>query len=174
MAVYIPSLLPYKKFEGRYECNGCGDEHSDIDSTGNGYAYEHWYMNYDINGHVIGMLCKKCNEKYVRPKRDHSETNAKLYRYAGQFIYGWTQKRTGYCSLCPNNKWDGSCKATHLHHEHYVRILPFYGRVEICAPCHYKITSKEFPRDQYGRRIPPKIKYNNKGQMMLTAKKIMY
>lgn len=164
-----------KGFNGIYSCEGCGNKHSDIDSTGSGYSYEHWYMNYNIeDGFAIGMLCKRCNESYYRPKRDHKETNSKLYRLAGQFMYGWKQIRTGFCSICPNNKFDGSCKATHLHHQHYVRIVPFYGRIEICAPCHYKITSKEFPRDEYGRRIPPKIKYTNKGEMMLTAKKIRY
>ena len=50
--------------------------------------------------------------------------------------------RTGYCSWCSNNKLDGSCKRTSLHHLIYITILPWFGTVEICNKCHTKETRR--------------------------------
>jgi hypothetical protein len=44
--------------------------------------------------------------------------------------------RSGYCSWCPNNIYDKTCKRTLLHHSYYIRIFPWFGTVELCDRCH--------------------------------------
>ena len=75
-------------------------------------------------------------ERYRQKKRVHSRLR-KGFRYAflGKNIRG-TMRLSGYCSQCPNNVFDNSCKKTDMHHWIYITCLPWFGRIELCNKCH--------------------------------------
>ena len=51
--------------------------------------------------------------------------------------------RTGFCSICPNNIYDKSCKLTHIHHLLYDDTDPLKYTIELCPNCH-----KNRPKDK--------------------------
>ncbi len=64
----------------------------------------------------------------------------KRFRFKGKFISINEVVRTGYCSWCPKNIHDGTCKKTHIHHIKYHDEDPLKDTVEICISCHQKET----------------------------------
>lgn len=69
---------------------------------------------------------KKCAEKFS-PRR---------IAFGNKRITLWQNLRTGYCSVCPNNIYDGSCKKTDTHHYFYLPIMVWACTIELCASCH--------------------------------------
>lgn len=125
-------------------CYACGRDKTSKNSKGR----PNWLLNINTkNGNdVIGMLCSRCYNLYITyPKLKARGLFNTIYTYGaakwGRVIYAgmrWKQ-RSGYCSLCPNNIHDGSCKRTNMHHWIYIRIFPWFGRIEVCRGCHSKI-----------------------------------
>lgn len=85
-----------------------------------------------------GWQCKKCYDKHVTNPKWHKITNPNKLGIKSIQLYGYTNQRIGCCSLCKNNIFNGSCKQTHMHHKFYLRIIPWFGRIELCASCHVK------------------------------------
>lgn len=57
-------------------------------------------------------------------------------QYGKKRIYLNLKPRIGYCSWCPNNIHDGSCKRTSMHHYFYMPIMAWACTIEICNKCH--------------------------------------
>lgn len=132
-----------------YACNG-------IWTSKNTRGAPNWFLNLDEGGRIIGMLCNNCYSLFITyPKLKARGWFNTKYTYGNNkwhiIIYtGWNWKqRTGYCSLCPNNIHDGSCKRTNLHHKYYLRIFPWFGRIEVCRSCHSKL---EWEKDTFANR----------------------
>ena len=123
-------------------CYACGG----IKKTVNGRGSPNWILNWDKD---FNMLCHYCYGKIIkypneRPQR--LEEYKKLIRFGNlkRQIKGTFRQLTGYCSKCPKNIFDGSCKTTHMHHLFYIMIIPWFGRAELCASCHAKETWQEW------------------------------
>lgn len=108
---------------------------------------ECWYHNEG------NFLCMMHYGRLINNKRPH-RTRSYLKKYSdrklnflGKRLTLSFQLRTGYCSICPNNIFDGSCKTTHTHHLFYVPIMIWACSEERCVNCHgietVKITNKK-------------------------------
>ena len=91
---------------------------------------------------------KKYNDK--RPsgfnrKYDIIRNKLKL-RFKGLQIVLKEKPRTGYCSICKNNIFDGSCKRTNIHHLEYHDGDPMKDTIELCNSCHRK---QHIGQDEY-------------------------
>lgn len=128
----------------RYDilCVRCGTEITRIRphklSKGEIIGYEEWYYNENGN-----PLCYDCYD-HARKKR--------MIRFQDERINVGIDPRTGYCSKCSNNIFDGSCLVTGMHHKKYDRNNPLRYTVELCSSCHAYETlgNKRFIRNQYG------------------------
>jgi hypothetical protein len=122
-------------------CYACGG----TKTTVNGSGSPNWFLNWDSD---FNMLCNRCYEKliyYPKIRSQKLEQYRKLIRFGSmRQLKGTFRAHTGYCSKCPNNIFDGSCKTTHMHHFIYVRILSWFGREELCVSCHSIETWKEW------------------------------
>ena len=120
-------------------CYACGHTKTTVNTRGT----PNWILNYDSD---CNMLCHYCYEELIRRPRYRpiqAQREQKLMRFGkGLQLQGTFRALTGYCSKCPNNIYDGSCKTTHMHHLIYVRILPWFGRHELCPSCHTTETWK--------------------------------
>jgi hypothetical protein len=112
--------------------NQCGE--SEIH---NGIKWqEHWHKFKD------GVICEKhylkitANQK--RSKEKIREYNCKIYKFKNKSFRLNKNPRIGFCSWCPNNIFDGSCKRTSMHHWVYIIIFPWFGTEEVCNSCHKK------------------------------------
>jgi len=104
-------------------------------NCGSGKAYRnHWYKYKD------GFICKKCYHKLVsNPKWspiNNPIKNHRKMRFKNERIVLKDNPRTGYCSLCPNNIYNGSCKVTGMHHIAYHDDDPLKDTIELCQICH--------------------------------------
>ena len=122
-------------------CYVCGNDKTSHNSKG----CENWY-------HPLGKdkpVCDGCYDRdFYGPqyrqklrltskyKERYKIDAAKRYRYPGKRITSNFIQRTGYCSLCPNNLYDATCKRTYMHHWFYIIIFPWFGREELCNRCH--------------------------------------
>ena len=123
-------------------CHICGSGRTSL----NGKGCENWY-------HPLGKdkpICDKCYDRdFYGPKyrqrlrltekyRENALISAsKRYRYRDKKITGWLGQRTGFCSRCPNNIHDRTCKKTDMHHAlGYFVTFPWFGRIELCNRCH--------------------------------------
>ena len=106
--------------------------------------YERWYKHRDLPNEI---LCHFCYSKYYRNpktvKKDNIKNNQRLnkrrFLFKKRRILLDYELRKGYCSKCPNNIYNKSCKTTHLHHSKgYYIIIPYYGLIELCPSCHRK------------------------------------
>jgi hypothetical protein len=89
---------------------------------------------------------KKAIDKYIskQPKGFRKKYNDKWNKithnrtlvFLRKFIILTFNPRTGYCSWCPNNIHDGSCKRTAMHHWFYLTIMPWACTEELCSSCH--------------------------------------
>ena len=70
-------------------------------------------------------------------------TNELTFNFLGRLVTSTFRQITGYCSKCPNNIYDDTCKITHMHHYFYLSCMPWACREELCARCHAKIHSKK-------------------------------
>lgn len=118
-------------------CYNCGSNKTTLRNK----VYERWY-NIDK-----GTLCHKCYQKlkgyprYNNPnnKEFNNKHNPNKLWFRNKTILLYWNPRTGYCSQCTNNIYDGSCNRTHMHHSlGYYIIFPWYGIIELCASCHRK------------------------------------
>jgi hypothetical protein len=76
---------------------------------------------------------KKLQDKKLRPVY-----NKKRVRFKGKQIFTKLMPRTGYCSKCSNNIFDGSCKITVIHHIQYHDDDILKDTVELCVSCHIR------------------------------------
>lgn len=112
---------------------------------------------YDWNRYDDGWVCEKHGwhlvRKFLRSKESIKRTNQKKFHFLNKSIRQKDNPRTGYCSRCPNNLYDGSCKKTDTHHYFYMTIMPWACTIELCVSCHYYETfpsrNKTINRDKY-------------------------
>ena len=87
-----------------------------------------------------GLVCGKCYSKlFTNPKwrKIHNpRTGARRFVFGNTRPLSTFKQRTGFCSRCPRNIHDGTCKITNMHHWVYIIIIPWFGREELCVPCH--------------------------------------
>ena len=117
--------------------NECAKE-----ETYNGEFKESWAKDKERNR----WLCWVHYSRFILNKRRHKGFNKKYndrrIRFLGKrFQLDWNI-RTGYCSFCPNNVFDGSCSKTHMHHLLYVPIMIWACTEERCGFCHSIETMK--------------------------------
>ncbi len=114
-----------------------------------------------------GWICNIHNKRLIQGERRKTRDTDKIWRSkrtkesrrkegqgrTARTIYYKTKSitlsfilKTGYCSLCPNNIYDWSCKKTHMHHEYYFPIFIWYGAKELCVSCHGIETGKEMKK----------------------------
>lgn len=123
---------------------------------------EHW------RNHKNGWICNRCYCKHVkhlknkeqenqyckeyynknkeyfkeyfakRTKEYVKNNNSKRLKYKDKQIRIKQNIKTGYCSRCSNNIYDGSCNLTSLHHIRYNDDDPLKHTIELCNPCHRK------------------------------------
>lgn len=106
-----------------------------------------------------GWLCGRCYGRLISSPRAHAKLkekrrlkglenieniknrnnkNTKFTRisFKDERIYTGKTIRTGYCSRCTNNIFDGSSQQTHLHHHSYNNSDFLDKTEELCASCH--------------------------------------
>jgi hypothetical protein len=88
---------------------------------------------------------KKQRETHTDRIKKWNYINGKLQmKFLGKNIFLGFRQQIGYCSKCPNNIYDGTCKSTHMHHYFYCIIMPWACRIELCAKCHGNLTYSEY------------------------------
>ena len=132
-----------KKHVHNRVCYICKNTKTTLNSRG----HENWY------GKPYGYdkpLCDTCYGRLVEGPRLRASERfknwnkayvKKQFRFRDKRIHTNTIQRTGYCSQCPNNTFDGTCKKTDMHHWVYLTCLPWFGIEERCSKCHGRITS---------------------------------
>ena len=114
-------------------------------------GYYNWYVNRSIGSDFYPILCQKCYHrlfaypKYMKKNPDKvKERRSKQPKtkttFLGKRLCLSFRQKTGRCSKCLNNEFDGSCKKTDMHHYFYVPIMPWVCRIELCFSCHSKVT----------------------------------
>jgi hypothetical protein len=113
-------------------CCNCGSDKTRIRKRDNRPSpIQEWYKYKD------GYICNKCYCKLIDNPKWNYINNPKQLRYKGRGIQLKENPRTGYCSLCTNNIYDGSCKRTHMHHfAEYHDDDPLRDTIELCVSCH--------------------------------------
>lgn len=106
-----------------HECYACGSKHSAVDRR---HGIEVWFLNWDKEEN---SLCKNCFRRHIQP----DQTFRRRIKQNGIVRLVDKPPRSGYCSKCSNNTFDGSCKRTALHST---------GE-EFCWTCYNKIKWKE-------------------------------
>jgi hypothetical protein len=69
-------------------------------------------------------------------RKEHKERVSRLIYFKTKNIALSYIPKTGYCSKCSNNIYDGTCKKTHMHHKEYYIIFKWFCTEEICVSCH--------------------------------------
>jgi hypothetical protein len=103
----------------------------------NGKRWKIQWMKYQD-----GYICRKHYDKLFLYPRWNKILSPRRIQFKNYRIGLKHNIRTGYCSRCPNNIHDGSCKRTSVHHWVYIIILPWFGTEEICNKCHMVETWK--------------------------------
>jgi hypothetical protein len=126
----------------------------------NGIKWQQLWLRYQVGyicmNHYITLIRRpKIPKSYHRKFRRTPEQNKiinkkynKIYhprrfRFKDKSISLKSNPRIGYCSWCPNNIHDGSCRLTNMHHIEYYIIFPWFGTVELCVSCHNKETQRQ-------------------------------
>lgn len=115
-----------------------------IDSSHETYCdkkgYIHWYR------YKTGWICSRCHNKLVTNPKFHPIYNpifrSRCLLFKGKHILLEKNPRTGYCSWCTNNIYDGSCKRTSIHHVEYDDKNILANTIEICNSCHAYETNR--------------------------------
>lgn len=96
------------------------------------------------NSRITPEQRKIYDSRVTREQRKKYNINSQLKRiqYKNKRIYLDKNPRTGYCGWCNNNKFDDSCKRTHMHHIEYYAIFMWFGTIELCYSCHSKETRR--------------------------------
>jgi hypothetical protein len=126
-------------------CYCCGSDKSRPNAKGSPI----WYLNYDKDENVF---CCRCYDKLIKNPRNNPNNHARRYTYGKRRLLEDKGSRTGKCEWCSKKIGDTYIgwrkrikiiKETHLHHLFYLVICPWFGRVELCAPCHNKESWRE-------------------------------
>ena len=125
--------------EGRV-CSVCGSKTTRIESH-TGKSYQRWH-NIDGKCH-----CWKCWKRIIQYHRydkiwDKKNRHDISLHFLGKKRRVKHSKKTGYCSWCPNNIHDGTCKRTSKHHYFYMPIMIWACTEEICNSCHINETRR--------------------------------
>lgn len=142
--------MPYKDPERRKEYNKQYYAENKAEILENGKEYYdknkvkkiRYQKEYYIENRVEVLEYKReYNAKYrvERKVRIQEHDKQRIIFLDKQLRLNFRQS-TGYCSKCPNNVFDGTCKQTNMHHYFYVPCIPWACRQELCASCHSKIT----------------------------------
>jgi ferredoxin len=99
-----------------------------------------WHNKWLINWGTSYFLCTRCYSRLFL----HPKYNGRRFKYKGVDRLG-LNCRSGRCSWCTNNIYDGSCKETQWHHLKYDDNKPQAHRIELCASCHRKETIRLDP-----------------------------
>jgi len=92
---------------------------------------------------------KQYKREFYRLRKDYWEKlQEQSIRFGEKNINVGKKVRTGFCSLCTNNIYDGSCKKTDMHHIKYHENDPLKDTIELCFSCHKTITW-EIKRNSY-------------------------
>jgi hypothetical protein len=105
---------------------------------------EHWHPYQD------GYLCKTHYSKLVGYKKRTAEQrkkyndkyNIRKIKFIDRQIIVSKNPKSGFCSWCSNNIYDGSCKVTNMHHVEYDKNNVLANTIEICASCHAYETTR--------------------------------
>jgi hypothetical protein len=133
-------------------CYQCGSGITRLRTSKEGWQWEEWCFRLGRDK----PLCRTCAKRLIysplHRKRLHQTQHYKEYtaargrryiRYAGKTLCLSFRELTGFCSQCPNNIHDRSCKKTDMHHAlGYFATLPWFGRVELCTKCHNRTKPK--------------------------------
>lgn len=124
----------------------------------------HYQVGYICMNHYAKLITRPKIPKsyYKKYKKSPEENKIKNMKYnkiyhPRRFVFKNkslslnSNPRKGYCSWCPNNIHDGSCKLTHMHHIQYYIIFPWFATVEICVSCHAYETWKK--RKKYSNQL---------------------
>lgn len=95
-----------------------------------------WYKYKD------GYICKKCYMKIFQHPKWNAVNKSKMIIFKGKQRILKKTPRTGYCSWCPNNTHNKTCKRTNIHHFEYDDNDLLKYTIEICASCHMKESMK--------------------------------
>jgi hypothetical protein len=120
------------------KCFNCGSDKTSISYGTDGSPYRVWRR---INGE---WHCHNCYSRLNKREKTKYK-NGNRFKYKGKYVRTEQirEKRTGKCSWCSNNIFDGSCKHTQFHHiGEYVDSDPLANTVELCNSCHSKETYK--------------------------------
>lgn len=91
---------------------------------------------------------------------------ARIYTFGDRQLVDSKKCRTGVCSKCGKrvgDKYRGwrnkllTAKQTQLHHEFYLVICPWFGRVELCVACHDKLHWQRWHGER--KHVPKEIHY---------------
>jgi hypothetical protein len=127
-----------KRIRHKRFCYVCGSAKTSRNSKG----CENWYNK------PYGKdkpLCDTCYGRIIenprlrktdRYKQWLKRYQIKQFRFRDRRIHTDLIQRTGRCSQCPNNIFDGSCRRTNMHHWIYLTCLPWFGTQELCNRCH--------------------------------------
>jgi hypothetical protein len=91
---------------------------------------------------ILGMriwFCARCYGRYIsKPRRLLSLRKGDQNRiyYKGLRPRQSEIPRTGHCSICLNNIYDGTCRRTHVHHRQYHDDNIMHDTIELCPACH--------------------------------------
>lgn len=109
-------------------CSSCGSDRTYIRKDKKHEGYERWRRHPESGA----LICQRC---FAR------ERNLRAFNFKERKVFTSQLTRTGRCSWCTNNVFDGSTNATHLHHIRYHDDDPMRDTIEICNPCHGKLHS---------------------------------
>ena len=118
-------------------CYCCGSN-----ETGKWKNRSNWYLNHDSENNV---LCSRCYARLIKNPRIMPKWRARRYTYCGQRLFEDKKSRTGICSKCGikvGDRYIGwrnkivTVQQTQMHHEFYLVICPWFGRIELCVACH--------------------------------------
>ena len=123
------------------KCVECGATTTRIEKRGD-KSYSRWH---NIGGKCHCWKCWKRLIQYQRydKKYDKEVRQKKRITFKDKRIRLKVYPRTGYCSWCPNNIFDKSCRRTSMHHLEYMDGKPLDKTIEICNSCHIKETMKK-------------------------------
>lgn len=116
----MPKIITTKRI-----CLNCLSDKTYIDNRG----VSQWHKFLD------GYLCTRCHSNLENPEKNKRRIR---FTFKDKRILLPDNPRTGYCSKCSNNIYDGSCKVTHLHHTKYDVKNPLENTIELCVGCHFK------------------------------------
>lgn len=119
-------------------CDICGSTKTYVDK----HNYEQW------RNKAGKRYCQKCFAKYFDNPKTNLKWRPRRYCFGDKRLFDYKPVRTGQCSKCgikigeTYRGWRNrliTVKQTQMHHEFYLVICPWFGKVEVCVACHGKI-----------------------------------